>query len=122
MIYEDTTGIYHGNVVFNQTETITDAADIILHEDLRKKKTDDSVAISIGLTEFHFVLLYPDRIVCVCRLNKQRVYEEFFPRVTFLRKRKEKKRKEKRLPHQRNNMDGKGNKIKQESNCTSVGI
>lgn len=36
---------------------------------------------SICLTEFHFVLLYKDRVVGVCNLNDVLVYEEALPLV-----------------------------------------
>lgn len=37
--------------------------------------------ISLALTEFHFLLLYKDRIRAVCQLNDQIVYEEMIPVV-----------------------------------------
>ncbi|XP_065571293.1 vacuolar protein sorting-associated protein 18 homolog isoform X2 [Artemia franciscana] len=39
---------------------------------------------AIGLTEFHLVLLYSDRVVAVCILNEQPVYETTFREVKFL--------------------------------------
>ena len=36
----------------------------------------------MSLTEFHFVLLYKDRIVGVCNLNDALVYEELLPLVS----------------------------------------
>lgn len=41
-----------------------------------------STPISMSLTEFHFVLLYKDRIVGVCNLNDALVYEELLPLVS----------------------------------------
>lgn len=38
--------------------------------------------ISVALTEFHFVLLYKDRIRAICQLNDQIVYEEMIPLVS----------------------------------------
>ena len=40
-----------------------------------------AVPIAINLTEFHFVLLYKDRIVCVSTLNEKVTYEEMLPLV-----------------------------------------
>ena len=37
--------------------------------------------LSISLTEFHFVLLYKDRVVGICNLNDALVYEELLPLV-----------------------------------------
>ena len=43
------------------------------------------VPLSIALTEFHFLLLYKDRIAAVCNLNEKLTYEEILPLViTFL--------------------------------------
>jgi hypothetical protein len=35
----------------------------------------------MALTEFHFVLLYNDRVVGVCNLDKKQAYEESLPLV-----------------------------------------
>jgi len=40
------------------------------------------IPISVALTEFHFVLLYKDRVRAICQLNDQIVYEEMIPMVT----------------------------------------
>jgi hypothetical protein len=37
------------------------------------------IPISVALTEFHFVLLYKDRVRAICQLNDQIVYEEMIP-------------------------------------------
>lgn len=39
------------------------------------------IPISVALTEFHFVLLYKDRVRAICQLNDQIVYEEMIPMV-----------------------------------------
>lgn len=39
------------------------------------------IPISVALTEFHFVLLYKDRVRAICQLNDQIVYEEMIPIV-----------------------------------------
>jgi len=39
---------------------------------------------AIGLTEFHLVLLYSDRVVAVCILNEQPVYETTFREVSLI--------------------------------------
>ena len=40
------------------------------------------IPISVALTEFHFVLLYQDRVRAICQLNDQIVYEEMIPIVS----------------------------------------
>lgn len=41
------------------------------------------IPISVALTEFHFILLYKDRVRAICQLNDQIVYEEMLPVVWF---------------------------------------
>ena len=71
-------GIYHGNIVFGSQDTIMDGPTLTSFPNLSNQ---NNRPISMVLTEFHFVLLYPDRIVCVGRLNQQKVHESFFPPV-----------------------------------------
>lgn len=42
------------------------------------------IPISVALTEFHFVLLYKDRVRAICQLNDQIVYEEMIPVVRYI--------------------------------------
>lgn len=37
--------------------------------------------LSLSLTEFHFILLYKDRIVGICSLDDRLAYEETLPLV-----------------------------------------
>ncbi|KAF7320295.1 Vacuolar protein sorting protein [Mycena kentingensis (nom. inval.)] len=39
----------------------------------------DGPPLSMALTEFHFLLLYKDRVVGVCNLDKKETYEEMLP-------------------------------------------
>ena len=41
------------------------------------------VPLSIGLTEFHFILLYRDRVAAVGNLDEHITYEELLPLVRF---------------------------------------
>ena len=41
------------------------------------------VPLSIGLTEFHFILLYHDRVVAVGNLDERVTYEELLPLVCY---------------------------------------
>lgn len=49
------------------------------------------IPISVALTEFHFILLYKDRVRAVCQLNDQIVYEEMIPVVCLTRRLEEMK-------------------------------
>jgi len=42
-----------------------------------------NIPISISLTEFHFVLLFKDRVVAICNLNDALTYEELLPLVSL---------------------------------------
>jgi len=44
----------------------------------------DSVPLSIAMTEFHFILLYKDRIRAICHLNDEIVYEEMINLVCIV--------------------------------------
>ncbi|KAI8985185.1 Pep3/Vps18/deep orange family-domain-containing protein [Pilobolus umbonatus] len=76
-------GIYHGSLVFgsqNVGDSVVD--DVQLLQYPATPSEDDSgkliteVPISVALTEFHFILLYKDRVRAICQLNDQIVYEE----------------------------------------------
>lgn len=54
-------------------------------DDFRKPVID--IPISVALTEFHFILLYKDRVRAICQLNDQIVYEEMIPVVSLAMKR-----------------------------------
>jgi len=41
------------------------------------------VPLSITVTDFHYLLLYPDRLLAISRLNEQVTYEELLPRVRW---------------------------------------
>ncbi|KIK70851.1 hypothetical protein GYMLUDRAFT_32922 [Collybiopsis luxurians FD-317 M1] len=70
-------GIYHGTLNFESaTDDYIDAADVLPYS-----SSGDVVEfpVSIALTEFHYVILYKDRIAGVCHLNDKLVYEEPLP-------------------------------------------
>ncbi|KAG0167963.1 hypothetical protein DFQ28_011230 [Apophysomyces sp. BC1034] len=79
-------GIYHGNLVFgsqNMGENVIDNAQLLQYP---SSSSDNSlgqpvteIPIRVALTEFHFILLYKDRIRAVCQLNDKVVYEEMIP-------------------------------------------
>ncbi|KAF5385477.1 hypothetical protein D9757_005392 [Collybiopsis confluens] len=67
-------GIYHGNLNFESTtDDFIDAADVLPYS------SSSELPVSIALTEFHYVILYRDRIAGVCHLNDKLTYEEPLP-------------------------------------------
>lgn len=81
------TGIYHGTLNFeSNSDELIDAAQLLPYP----SHSEDGIPempLSIALTNFHFLLLYKDRLVGVCNLNEKTTYEEFLPlvRSVFLR-------------------------------------
>ncbi|KAG6888839.1 hypothetical protein C0992_007397 [Termitomyces sp. T32_za158] len=72
-------GIYHGILNFeSKSEDFIDAAELLPYPSL-VSKTDPEIPRSIALTEFHYVLLYQDRITGICCLDDQVKYEESLP-------------------------------------------
>ncbi|KAL0951372.1 hypothetical protein HGRIS_008073 [Hohenbuehelia grisea] len=77
-------GIYHGNLNFDSTsDDLIDSAQLLPYPSLTTSSSPEVVSadipISIGSTEFHFTLVYKDRVVGVCNLNDQLTYEESLP-------------------------------------------
>ncbi|KAJ7275181.1 Pep3/Vps18/deep orange family-domain-containing protein [Mycena haematopus] len=74
-------GVYHGTLNFDsQTDNFIDGGDLLPYP----SSFDGSgppvwTPSSMALTEFHFVLLYGDRVVGVCNLDKKQTYEEPLP-------------------------------------------
>lgn len=87
-------GVYHGTLNFESvSDDLIDGAELLpyptipISPSLSPSRTDGAslgVPWSIALTEFHFILLYGDRIVGVSSLNEQLTYEEMLPLVTIL--------------------------------------
>ncbi|KAI9279805.1 Pep3/Vps18/deep orange family-domain-containing protein [Sporodiniella umbellata] len=79
-------GIYHGSLVFgsqNIGDSVIDVVQLLQYpatpsEDESQKLVVE-IPISVALTEFHFVLLYKNRVRAICQLNDQIVYEEMIP-------------------------------------------
>ncbi|KAJ8083844.1 tethering complex subunit [Marasmius tenuissimus] len=68
-------GIYHGKLNFSSTsDDLIDSADVLPYP-----PPASEFPISVALTEFHYVLLYKDRLVGVCSLDDKTVYEEPLP-------------------------------------------
>ncbi|KAI9491455.1 Pep3/Vps18/deep orange family-domain-containing protein [Zychaea mexicana] len=79
-------GIYHGDLVFgsqNVGDSVIDNVQLLQYpatpsEDESSRFVTE-IPISVAITEFHFILLYKDRIRAVCQLNDQIIYEEMIP-------------------------------------------
>lgn len=68
--------MYHGRLNFESaTEDLIDGADVLPYPNAVPP-------ISISLTEFHFVLLYKDRVVALSTLDQKLSYEEVLPLVS----------------------------------------
>ncbi|THG99900.1 hypothetical protein EW026_g2533 [Hermanssonia centrifuga] len=80
-------GIYHGALNFDSTaEDLIDGAQLLPYPTFsttssspRNTSEAGTVPISMALTEFHFVLLYQDRVVGLSTLNDQLTYEDILP-------------------------------------------
>ncbi|KAF9902355.1 hypothetical protein BX616_001970, partial [Lobosporangium transversale] len=79
-------GIYHGNLVFgsqNVGESVIDAPQLLPYPATRLEvdstTTVSEIPIAIALTEFHFILLYKERVRAVNQLNDQIVFDELIP-------------------------------------------
>jgi Pep3/Vps18/deep orange family len=73
-------GIYHGMLNFkSSSENFLDTADLLpypIYDNGNTKGATPNVPISICCTEFHFVYLFPDRVVAVGILDHRQDYEE----------------------------------------------
>lgn len=83
-------GIYYGNLVFgsqNPGDSIIGDGSLLTYSSLQTNNRDSNNLggsgnpISLAMTEFHFVLLYEDKIQAVSVLNKQVVWEEYFSKA-----------------------------------------
>jgi vacuolar protein sorting-associated protein 18 len=78
-------GIYHGSFNFeSKSDDFIDAADVLPYPTLSgsSPSVPPEIPISITLTEFHFIILYRDRIVGVCHLDNKLAYEELLSLVS----------------------------------------
>ncbi|KAG0294707.1 hypothetical protein BGZ96_000616 [Linnemannia gamsii] len=79
-------GVYHGNLVFgsqNAGDSVIDTPQLLPYPATRLELDASSavseIPIAIALTEFHFILLYKERIRAVNQLNDQIVFDELIP-------------------------------------------
>ena len=78
-------GIYHGSLNFDASNDFIDGAQLLPYPALTTSSSPAAVSpdvpISISLTEFHFILLYRDRVLGICNLDDRTTYEEALPLV-----------------------------------------
>lgn len=74
-------GIYHGSLNLEpSTEDHIDAAQLLPYPSFVASSSEIPEApLSLSLTEFHFILLYKNRIVGICNLDDKITYEETLP-------------------------------------------
>ncbi|KAF7724526.1 hypothetical protein EC973_000903 [Apophysomyces ossiformis] len=79
-------GIYYGNFSFatrNMKENVIDNSRLLQYpvttSDNALGQDVAEAPIRIAVTEFHFILLYRNRIQAICQLNDKIVYEEIVP-------------------------------------------
>ncbi|EMD42009.1 hypothetical protein CERSUDRAFT_110549 [Gelatoporia subvermispora B] len=66
-------GVFHGSLNFDSTsDDLIDGAQLLPYP-------ASDVPVSIALTEFHFILLYPNQVMAVSSLNEHLAYEEGLP-------------------------------------------
>ncbi|KAF8898884.1 Pep3/Vps18/deep orange family-domain-containing protein [Infundibulicybe gibba] len=73
-------GIYHGNFNFDLAlDDLIDSAQLLPYPMPFSGGGSVEIPQSIALTEFHFILLYKDRVAAVCNLDERMTYEEPLP-------------------------------------------
>ena len=82
MAWMTAAGVYHGSlkVAEADSEDHIDNAQLLPYPSLPGLSSED-FPLSLSLTEFHFLLLFKDRIVGICNLNDHIAYEEQLPLV-----------------------------------------
>ncbi|ORX53539.1 hypothetical protein DM01DRAFT_1046133 [Hesseltinella vesiculosa] len=79
-------GVYRGDLVFGSQNVGDSVIDNVQLLPYPTSATDDDgpqvtpdFPLAMALTEFHYILLYKDRVRAICQLNDQVVYEEIIP-------------------------------------------
>lgn len=80
-------GIFHGTMNFQSTtDDFIDSPQLFQYPSFSQSGSHPGGAdapASIALTEFHFVMLYGDRIAATCTLDEKLTYEELLPLVSL---------------------------------------
>lgn len=79
-------GIFHGTMNYASTsDDFIDGAQLLPYPAFKSSSRDTSggMPVSIGLTEFHFLLLYKNRLAAVCNLNDELDFEQLLPLVSW---------------------------------------
>jgi hypothetical protein len=81
MAWMTAAGVYHGSLkIDTEAEDHIDNAQLLPYPALTGLGAGD-LPLSLALTEFHFLMLYKDRVVGICNLNDHVAYEEQLPVV-----------------------------------------
>ncbi|KAF7306795.1 Vacuolar protein sorting protein [Mycena indigotica] len=73
-------GVYHGVLNFDTpSDNFIDGGDLLPYPTAFESSTPEQAPSSMALTEFHFLLLYKDRVVGICNLDQKQTYEEALP-------------------------------------------
>ncbi|KIJ45146.1 hypothetical protein M422DRAFT_251339 [Sphaerobolus stellatus SS14] len=80
-------GIYHGSLKYTSaspSDDLIDSPQLQTYQELHNPYEDSQsdalvLPLSMGMTEFHFVLLYLDKVVAIRRLDYKVIYEENLP-------------------------------------------
>ncbi|TFL06789.1 Pep3/Vps18/deep orange family-domain-containing protein [Pterulicium gracile] len=71
-------GVYHGGLNFNSTsDDLVDGASLLPYPSFESGVSD--APLSISVTQFHFLLLYHDRLIGVGNLDERVAYDERLP-------------------------------------------
>lgn len=72
--------MYHGGLNFNSTsDDLVDGASLLPYPSFESGVSD--APLSISVTQFHFLLLYHDRLIGVGNLDERVAYDERLPLV-----------------------------------------
>ena len=67
------------------SDDFIDGAELLPYPELattrRTRPEDGNAPVSIGLTEFHVLMLYRDRLSAICNLNDKLVFDQTLPLV-----------------------------------------
>jgi vacuolar protein sorting-associated protein 18 len=78
-------GVYHGSIALPPvSDALVDSPSLLPYPPppVSPPSSNSAVPISICLTEFHFILLYKDRVCAVGNLDEKLIWEEALPLVS----------------------------------------